>query len=649
MKSYISIGIIFLSLTLGAQCPTNWDTFTSQSQLDAFLVNFPDCKEISDEIKIEGIDIVNLNGLSQLNKTGSLIIGYTSIENVSGLKNLTHISGDVTIEYNSMLSSIQSLNKLEEIKGSLEVESNALSQWPNFENLSVLGGLSINKEHQIEEIDGFNVLTEVDNSIEILTCDSLKSIMGFDQLKRIGEDLLLEELNVNTIDGFDQLTTIEDDLRFFRLYQIKEVTGFDSLQVVGSIAFNTLTSLEKLQGFNEIENIPKGLGISTCRKLKDIDVLNNLKSVGQTVTLRNVVLNFDREFLGNLSSIGGDLLITDNELSGDLSFKALETIGESLEIQRTTGQDPFFNFEKLSSVGEWLRLSYNTTDFRMAFDSLLSVGLDVEISFNQNLGEVSGFNNLLEHSRNIDFVGNDSLKTVMGFNALQIIEGDLNFRMSDVLEEVSGFSNLLEVEQLRINSCNALSCLRGFNALSTITEYLEIDFTQLEDLNDFANLKSIAGVLEIRDCKVLENIDSLANVDIKEVGSLRIRSNNILKMCSVESICNYLRNDWGEHDIKFNDEGCDDKFEILENCAPSTKVEDWNVGTNIFPNPTSNVLKSQTLLSGNYSIVSSSGKQVDRGILQRQEINVSHLEVGLYFLIISKGNKSRYHRFIKTQ
>jgi hypothetical protein len=70
---------------------------------------------------------------------------------------------------------------------------------------------------------------------------------------------------------------------------------------------------------------------------------------------------------------------------------------------------------------------------------------------------------------------------------------------------------------------------------------------------------------------------------------------------------------------------------------------------NIFPIPTSEILRVGNLVSqnANYKIFDSSGKVIQTDTISQNEINISSLGTGIYFIKISEGSTTTIKKFIK--
>ena len=62
---------LFVQFTVSSQsCLPDWNTFSTQEQIDNFQSNYPNCTEIEGYVEIRGDDITNLNGLSVVTSIG---------------------------------------------------------------------------------------------------------------------------------------------------------------------------------------------------------------------------------------------------------------------------------------------------------------------------------------------------------------------------------------------------------------------------------------------------------------------------------------------------------------------------------------------------------------------------------------------------
>jgi len=89
----LSIFFPFVSIA----CLPDGITFSNQSEIDNFPIDYPDCDVIEGNVIISGTDIINLNGLLNIEIIeGDLIINNNNeLNDLNGLNNLITIEGGV--------------------------------------------------------------------------------------------------------------------------------------------------------------------------------------------------------------------------------------------------------------------------------------------------------------------------------------------------------------------------------------------------------------------------------------------------------------------------------------------------------------------------------------------------------------------------
>ncbi len=197
MKKTLQFSIAFaLLLVCGkaqAQCPTpNSDGYvylSSQAEVDAFIINYPNCTEIEGGLLIGDYenpsDITNLLPLSNLTSVGGfeiyaggLEIFNSQLTSLSGLESLIWV-GELNIVGNNALISLSGLNNLTTITttGNLVIfENNVLTSLTALDNLTSVGGLSIYLNPQLTSLSGLNNLNYVGWILDIYGNSQLTDI-----------------------------------------------------------------------------------------------------------------------------------------------------------------------------------------------------------------------------------------------------------------------------------------------------------------------------------------------------------------------------------------------------------------------------------------------------------------------------------------
>ena len=123
-KLYILLTIIFITTTtLSQSCLPEGITFTTQTQIDSFQINYPGCIEIEGDITINSVysgDVIeNLNGLNVITTIGNnftIKLNYLLVS-LNGLENLTSIEGYLRITFNSILTNLTALSNITSVVG----------------------------------------------------------------------------------------------------------------------------------------------------------------------------------------------------------------------------------------------------------------------------------------------------------------------------------------------------------------------------------------------------------------------------------------------------------------------------------------------------------------------------------------------------
>ena len=127
--------ILLLPLSISGQCPVGDIQINSQTDIDHFNKMYPKCKVI--------------NGNLEINTHGCLI----PISDISCFNKLEEIKGNLEISFNSELKTLNGFKKLITIGGAFEVFKNdKLESLTGLNNLSSVGALTIHFNKNIKTI-----------------------------------------------------------------------------------------------------------------------------------------------------------------------------------------------------------------------------------------------------------------------------------------------------------------------------------------------------------------------------------------------------------------------------------------------------------------------------------------------------------------
>lgn len=176
--TFLLLSIVFTS---NAQCPTGSFVLSTQAEVNAFAVNYPNCTQIAGNLQIGPpntalpgniTDLTPLSNITQVN--GTLYIQNNGVlQNVNGL-NITNVGGGLYIggDYNDKTNLIlQDISALSSI-------------------ISVGGWLTIQKNLSLTNLNGLQNLATVAHDIYINDNDALTDISG------------LQNTSFNAYDGY---------------------------------------------------------------------------------------------------------------------------------------------------------------------------------------------------------------------------------------------------------------------------------------------------------------------------------------------------------------------------------------------------------------------------------------------------------------
>ena len=226
MKFYgaflFSLCVLLNTSILNAQCPTGSITFATQQDIDDFAANYPGCTELLEYVCIgdctypyTASNIINLNGLSQLNSFGGFlsIRTNTGLTSLNGLDYVTSI-GDLDIANNANLTSLNSLSNLTSI-GVLGVNNNAaLTNLSGLNNITSIGSvLIISNNASLTTLSALNNVTSIGANLSINYNATLVSLNGLNNVTSIGGYLYVANNDALTslsgIENIDHTTIID--------------------------------------------------------------------------------------------------------------------------------------------------------------------------------------------------------------------------------------------------------------------------------------------------------------------------------------------------------------------------------------------------------------------------------------------------------
>jgi hypothetical protein len=283
--------------------------FLSQSDINNFRINYPDCKDLGGNVYIRGNDIVSLNGLNRVRS----------------------IKGDLNIDSCRLLGSLKGLDSLTTVGNSVYIASNdALSNLAGLDNLKSVGwGLRISHNPLLTNLSGLEKLTSTGGGLDISDNKVLTSLKGLDNISSTSWIQILDNPKLTSIASLKNVTSVIGnfgDLWIWNNYALESLDGLNNITSVGNgqlwIEGNTV--LKDLKGLKKLTTIKGSLEIAYNPALTSLSGLENLTTIGFDLWLyyNDSIRNCNG--LENLSSLGRDLWIFGNPSL--ISLKGLENI-----------------------------------------------------------------------------------------------------------------------------------------------------------------------------------------------------------------------------------------------------------------------------------------------------------------------------------
>jgi len=249
MKHLLLFFFLFPILSF-SQCPPTGGIFTSQAQIDALAIEYPNCTEV-DGFVISGDDITNLSGLNQINScTGFSISNNLILQNTIGL------NSNIVIRY------------VEGTGTSFDIANNA--------SLLTIDGL----ENFVSQ-SGFESSFTISDNPMLVSIEGVPSSFGpLTWFSIVNNDSLI---NLNGLEDYcaGETTTISDNDSLVDLTGLECAVGSEIVRISDNDALESFNGLTNLLGGGDylyIENNPV---------LGDISIVNGSIGFWPDVTIRN--------------------------------------------------------------------------------------------------------------------------------------------------------------------------------------------------------------------------------------------------------------------------------------------------------------------------------------------------------------------------
>lgn len=343
--------------------------------------------------------------------------------------------------------------------------------------------------------------------------------------------------------------------------------------------------------------------------------------------------------LAQVTAIGQYLEIrTNNALANLRGLESLASIGGRLNIASNIALSSLAGLKNLSTIGASLGISSNHAlkDIE-ALRNLRSIAGDLSVSQNERLASLAGLDSIAAIVGHLIIRSNLSLQNLTGLDAVASVGKVLQIDNNPNLTSLEGLTSLTSVgEDLIIDNNPALNSLRGLNSVQRVGRYLQIvNNNSLTNLNGLNGLTSVRGLVQVYNNPSLISLAGIDSIDHAGIQDLALIANEKLSDCSVASICDYLGIAANLASISENEEFCNTREVILRDCDRDgiTIISTLNKIL-FFPNPTRDLVevKGAGLTNAGFRVTDSIGRHIFSGQLENNQIDLSNLAAGIYFI-----------------
>ena len=265
-------------------CPTGDVTFTTQAEVDAFVTQYPNCTQISGNLSINGFNIPNLSGLSNLTTvTGNLLLNITinTAINTSGLQNITTVGGKLTVyKIGNASTNLDFLSSLTSV-GSIEIANEVVTNIQGLSNITgaLTGGIFINGCSNLTSLNGLQNITALGGQLNIVSNPLLNDLTGLQGLTSVNNEVvggtyslwIFNNTNLTSLNGLQNVTMLTS-------------TAGNNPNTTSGFSIHTNPNLTNINALANITNILDIIQISGNTQLSTCAITSVCNKLANTTT-----------------------------------------------------------------------------------------------------------------------------------------------------------------------------------------------------------------------------------------------------------------------------------------------------------------------------------------------------------------------------
>lgn len=432
-------------------CPPGNVTFDTQAQLDAYLIQYPNC------------DTIN----------GTVLIG-AGVNDLSGLTSLTTITGRLQFLFPSGLTSLNGLQNLANVNQIRINGATGLTNLNEFSNLTSVSEISISNCSALNDITGLSGITTINAILNIFNNGALQSLNGLQNFTTtaFNANIFIEDNPILTdISALNNLNFANVSFLQIRNNSVLENCTSDFVcnyldNLNANRAADIVNNASGCNSVTEVQTacaaIPPTCPTGNVMLNSQADVDNFvLQFPNCTVINGNLKLEgniFDITALINITQITGFLEIVGCQLENLDGLNALVNVGDRTRIFGNPNLERVDGLERLESTTE-LSFTLNTNLTEISLPALQNIPLGIFIDENDSLNSIQGLSNL--SNGNIGPISITENPVLENLNGLENVQNVTNMFIwaNPNLNDISAIANIpyLNVGVLTIANNTSLS------------------------------------------------------------------------------------------------------------------------------------------------------------------------------------------------
>ena len=201
----------------------------------------------------------------------------------------------------------------------------------------------------------------------------------------------------------------------------------DAPFIIQNLRLRSPADMEALIGFEGRALAIAGFLTVNGSSLLNLEGLNGLRVVDRDVWIDDNPALMSLEGLNELTRIGGDLVLSNNETLANLgALKQLRVVNRDVQINYNPELMSLEGLNRLTQVGGDLVFLNNETLISLeGLNRLTQVGDDLVLRDNETLTSLEGLNRLTQVGGDLVIIGNPRLTSLEGLRQLPQVEGNL--------------------------------------------------------------------------------------------------------------------------------------------------------------------------------------------------------------------------------